>query len=167
MAHALILGMTESGKTSLAKQLAANYRAKGFSILVLDPMNDPEWPADYKTTDPDEFLTVFWNSRRCMVFIDESGDAIGRYNKAMERTATKGRHWGHSCHYITQRGAQLSQTVRDQCSHLFLFASSLKDRKLHAEEWNAPVLTQPLERLEYFHTTRFTKPKKGRVVFNS
>lgn len=163
MAHSLILGMTESGKTTLAKRLAEKYRAQGFSILVLDPMNDPGWPADYRTSDPDEFLRVFWNSRKCMVFIDESGDAIGRYNKPMERTATRGRHWGHSCHYLTQRGAQISQTVRDQCSHLFLFASSLKDRKLHAEEWNAPKLVEPLNQGEFFHCTRFSAPKKGKV----
>jgi len=160
MAHSLILGMTESGKTTLAKKLAHIYREKDIAIIVLDMMNDPEWPSGpgtYKTHDPDIFLEVFWKSKSCAVFIDESGDAIGRYNTAMNQTATKGRHWGHQCHYITQRGAQLATTVRDQCSHLFLFTSSLNDSKIHADEWNQPELRTAcnLPQGEFFHVTRF------------
>lgn len=163
MAHVLILGMTLSGKTTLAKRLAADYRAHGIKVAVLDPLGDPEWQADYRTTDPDEFLAVFWQSRQCACFIDESGDAVGKYDEAMQKTATRGRHWGHRVHYLTQRGAQLSRTVRDQCSSLFLFTTSLKDAKLHAEEWNKDDLAKAhtLRQGEYFHTGRFTDLSRG------
>lgn len=165
MAHSLIFGMTESGKTSLAKKLAAHYQSKGIGVLVLDPMGDPEWPADYKTANADEFLDTFWNSRRCAVFIDEAGDSVGRFNTVMQRTATKGRHWGHACHYITQRGAQLATTVRDQCSHLFLFTSSLNDSKIHADEWNQQELktANSLKQGHYFHATRFGTLERGKL----
>jgi hypothetical protein len=162
MAHSLILGMTESGKTSLAKQLARGYKERGIGVLVLDPMNDPEWACDYKTDDVDEFLSVYWNSRRCAAFIDEAGEAVGQYDTAMHRTATKGRHWGHANHYISQRGTMIACTVRDQCSHLFLFATALKDSKIHAAEWNADILksANALKQGEYYHSTRFGAVEK-------
>jgi DNA helicase HerA-like ATPase len=165
MAHALILGMTESGKTTLAKTLAPVYRAQGIKVGVLDPLGDPGWQADYRTTDPAAFLEAFWSSRQCAWFIDESGDAVGKYDEAMIKTATRGRHWGHRVHYITQRGAQLSRTVRDQCSTLFLFTTSLDDSKIHANEWNKPELrnAHTLRRGEYFHTDRFSPLARGKL----
>jgi hypothetical protein len=157
--------MTLSGKTSLAKQLAPVYRAQGVKVGVLDPMADPGWGADYQTSDPDAFLRAFWESKQCAWFIDESGDAVGKYDDAMIRTATRGRHWGHRVHYLTQRGAQLSRTVRDQCTTLFLFSTSLKDAKLHAEEWNRDELAtaHTLQQGEYFSTSRFGALKRGRL----
>lgn len=165
MSHSLILGMTESGKTSLAKQLAAYYKSKGIGILVLDPMHDPGWNADYQTDDQNEFLEVFFNSRRCMVFIDEAGESVGQYDKIMTRTATKGRHWGHSVHYISQRGTMVNRTVRDQCRHLFLFATALDDCKLYAREFNKPELLQAANfgPGEFFKTGRFTTVERCKL----
>jgi hypothetical protein len=155
--------MTESGKTTLAKRLCARYKYNGVPVVVLDSLNDPEWQADFQTTDPDEFLRVFWGSRRCACFIDEAGDAVGRFNTVMQRTATRGRHWGHSVHYISQRGVQLSPTVRDQCGHLFLLTTSVADGKVHANEWNQPTLLtcNTLLRGNYFHCTRFGQLERG------
>lgn len=165
MAHSLILGMTESGKTTLAKNLAKHYKNRGFGVIVLDPMSDPEWNADFQTTDVDEFLKTFWNSRKCAVFIDEAGEAVGQYDTVMQRTATKGRHWGHACHYLSQRGAQIARTVRDQCSHLFLFTTALDDSKIHANEWNKNELrgANTLPQGHYFHATRFGALEKSQL----
>lgn len=176
MAHSLILGMTESGKTTCAVRLCHAYYGRGLSQIVLDPMADPRWlPPNYNdperaikrrtgespevfiTSDPEIFLTTFWQSKGCMVFIDESGDMVGKYDQAMQKTATKGRHWGHCVHFLSQRGAQVNKTVRDQCSVLFLFSSGRKDAEIHAEEWNQPQLLDApkLRRGEYFHVMRF------------
>lgn len=168
MAHSLLLGMTESGKTTLGTRLAHQYHAGGFGIIVLDPMGNPNWPAGertFRTSNPDEFLRVFWQSQRCMAFIDEAGESVGRFDDLMIRTATKGRHWGHSCHYMSQRGAQLSRTVRDQCSHLFLFTTALDDCKLHSNEWNKPELREAhtLPQGHYFHATRFGTLERGQL----
>ena len=114
-------------------------KRKGRGTLVLDPLHD-QWDCDFKTADQEEFLQAFWNSQSCDVFIDEAGDAIGQYEKLMIKTATRGRHWGHNVHFITQRGAQLSPTVRTQCRNLFLFNMALEDCKLLAREFNRPEL---------------------------
>ncbi len=165
MGHSLILGMTESGKTTMAKSLAKSYKDSGISVLVLDPLTDPDWHADYQTDNPDDFLNVVWQSRSCAIFIDEAGESVGQYDVLMSKTATRGRHWGHSCHYISQRGAQLSRTVRDQCSNLFLFTTALGDCKIHADEWNNQELktASSLQKGHYFYTTRFGDLKKGRL----
>lgn len=156
--------MTESGKTTLAKELARRARLNGRAVIVLDPMHD-NWNADFQTDDVSTFLRVFWESQSCDVFIDESGDAIGRYNDAMIRTATKGRHWGHKVHYITQRGAQLSMTVRAQCSRIFLFSIWPDDAKAMAASFNQPALLEAanLGKGDYIYYRRFGAIQRGNI----
>lgn len=165
MPHSLILGMTESGKTTLAKKLAAKYKAAGIGVLVLDPICDPEWCADFQTADPDYFLETFWNSKNCAAFIDEAGESAGQYDKAMIKTATKGRHWGHNCHYLSQRGTMINTTIRGQCSQLFLFLSGKNDGKVHSEEWANDELKNciNLKRGEFFHISRGGKLTINRI----
>jgi len=157
MAHVLILGMTESGKTTLARKLSYQYKRAGVGVLVLDILMDPRWHCDFITADQEEFLDVFWRSRRCVAFIDEGGESVGRYNVAMSKTATRGRHWGHSVHYVAQRATQLAPLVRDQCAHVFLFCSSWRDGKILAEEFNKPELEtcSQLTQGEYIHAVKF------------
>jgi hypothetical protein len=157
--------MTESGKTTLARDLAAEYKSAGAAVLVLDPLRDPRWKADYITADPGEFLRVVWNSRSCMLFVDEAGEAVGRYDVAMQSLATRARHWGHCTHFVTQRGAQLSPTVRHQCRYLFLFTSSVQDGELLAREFNQMELENcnRLKQGEYFFTSRFGTLQRKRV----
>ena len=157
--------MTESGKTTLAKQLARIYRSQKLGVIVLDPMNDPEWDADYKSDNNEEFLSVVKNSESCHVFVDEAGDAIGRYDVVMQQLATKFRHFGHSCYFITQRGAQLSATIRAQCRHLFLFTSAADDCKTLAREYNQPELltANNLPQGHYFHAARFAQLQRGQL----
>lgn len=165
MAHSLILGVTESGKTTFGKKLAKSFLDLGHGVLVLDPLNDPDWPASFKTTDPAEFLKVFKASRSCFVFIDEAGMSVGRFDREMEMTATMGRHLGHSCFFISQRAKQINPTVRDQCGYLALFTSSLDDSKIHANEWNHPELVNAskLKKGEYFYCDRFNPVKHLRI----
>lgn len=161
MAHVLILGMTESGKTTKARQLAANYRRQGIGVIVLDPLKDPQWNADFITDDQEEFLDVFWRSRSCAAFLDEGGESVGRYDLAMQKTATRGRHCGHSCHYIAQKATQLAPIVRDQCSYLYLFRSGMQSCKLLAEEFSQDELLKgaQLRMYSYIFTSRFSQPK--------
>ena len=160
--HVLILGMTESGKTTLAKRLIAEYSAKEISSIVLDPINHEanNWGADYVTNNPQEFLKVYWESKCCAAFFDESADYCGRHDKDFILTATKGRHWGHINHYLAQRGTLISNTVRDQCGRIFLFASSLNDCKTHADEWNCPEFLKvpSLPKGTCYTKTRFGEP---------
>lgn len=142
MAHCLIIGRTLSGKTTFAKKKAQALKKKGYHIIVLDPFLDPEWQADFITSDPEKFLHVVWNNKQCAIFVDEAGDMIGKYDKVMEKLATRGRHWGHKCFFITQRVKQLSTTVRNQCSELVIFKQSAADTKDLANEFVEPMINE-------------------------
>lgn len=161
MGHSLILGMTESGKTTLAKRLAANYRNNGVGVIVLDPLHD-KWDCDYQTSDKNVFLTTVQQNQACAVFIDEGGESVGQYDTEMHWLATRARHYGHATHFISQRGQQLAKTVRDQCSNLFLFNCSSSDAKLLANEWNKPELinANSLQRGEFYRVGRFKEVER-------
>jgi energy-coupling factor transporter ATP-binding protein EcfA2 len=166
MAHILILGQTLSGKSTLAKRLAATYKESGRGVIVHDPVGDPEWVADYKTADPEEFFAIYNESRGCAVFFDEAGETCENFKHEITKTATRGRHRGHRNHYIAQRGTLILRTIRDQCSSLFLFNSGLEDCKIHAAEWNAPEIRDDgpfLETGEYFYKQRMKGLVRGHL----
>ena len=111
------------------------YKRKGVRSIVLDPLYDPAWYADFQTDDREEFLNAMYHSRSCALFVDESGSSVGRYSGPMAVTATQSRHLGHRAHFITQRPSQLDKTIRDQCGTLFLFCVSKKDAETLADEF--------------------------------
>jgi len=143
--HVLILGITQTGKTTLAFKLAKRYRQNNINVLVLDPDKRSGWEADFLTDNPEEYLDVVKVNKSCALFIDESGEMIGRYAKEMAWLATNSRKWGHKAHFITQRASQLDPTVRNQCTTIFLFKQSLSDTKDLANEFCS-------EDLELAHT---------------
>jgi hypothetical protein len=93
---------------------------------------------------------------------------IGQYEKEMFWLATRARHWGHSSIFITQRPAQISPTVRDQCGMLFLFRVSRDDAVTLARDWTREELAQAmtLNQFEYLHATRFGNVTRGRVTLD-
>ena len=92
--------------------------------------------------DQGKFLEAVWNSRQCAIFVDEGGQMIGKYDTIMEELATRGRHWGHKCYFISQRSKQLSTTLRAQCSELAIFKQSLRDTKDLADEYVEPMINE-------------------------
>lgn len=126
-----------------------------------------EWDCHERHQDQDKFLQSVWSQTGCCVFVDESGETVGQHNELMASLATRGRHWGHRVHFIAQRAAQVSPTVRDQCHTLFLFASSSKDSKAHAEEWNDALLLEApnLKVGQCFVKSRFRPAKKVKIPF--
>jgi len=138
--HCLILGITDTGKTTLAFKLAACYKRRGTPVIVLDPDMRKDWNADFITDDPDKFLEVCKINQSAALFIDESGQTIGRYAGSMAWVATNSRKWGHKAHFISQRATQLDILMRTQCSNLFLFKQGVNDSKILAAEFVCPEL---------------------------
>lgn len=168
MAHSLIVGMTESGKSTLARRMVAGYKTEGLHTLILDPLDDPAWynaGASYLTTDGDKFLEIVFKSRKCAIFVDESGEAIGRYGGAMKKLATRSRHYGHNAHFISQRAVDIDKTIRDQCTYLFCFRVSRGDAETLANEYGYEELLEcsRLNQGEFIKCGRFLKPKKIRL----
>ena len=165
MAHGLILGMTESGKTTLAKKMTARLKDRGWYVVVLDPIKDPGWNCDYQAKDINDLLYMLKNAKKCFVFIDEAGQICGQFDKQALWLATQSRHWGHSCYFISQRGSQIAKTVREQCSFLYLFNCSKSDSMILANEWNKDKLLEAntLNRGQYFYAPRFKEVQTYKV----
>jgi len=163
--HVLIAGITNTGKTTLAFEMAALYKKNGQRIIVLDPDLRPEWNVlswhenitelDMKhgvmTDEPEQFLLICKNAQSCALFIDESGSMIGRYDTQLEWLATQSRKWGHKSHFIMQRGSQVSPTVRNQCSSAFVFKQSPDDAKVLSNNFVCPAFLEApsLKKFEY------------------
>jgi len=159
--------MTESGKTTLATNLSHEYQGRGIKTIILDPLLDQRWGADFVTMDKHQFLAIVKHpeTRSCAIFVDESGEMVGQYQDEMFWLATRGRHYGHACHFITQRANQISPTVRDQCSYLFVFNCSLKDSKELSDGWNRDEIKNAyqLEKGEYLSVPRWGQIERKRV----
>ena len=142
--HVLILGITETGKTTQALRIARDYKGKGVPRLVLDPDRRREWEIvegiDFITDNPDLFLEVCQKNKKCAIFVDEAGAMLGRYPRQLTWLATNSRKWGHRAYFITQRASQLDKTIRTQCSSIFLFQQAVSDCKVLSDEFNRPAL---------------------------
>lgn len=162
--HTLINGTTETGKTTLAKNLCAQFIKKGREVLVLDPLGS-KWPTNDVFTDPDLFLKFFWATKSRYVFIDETGETIGRVNKEMIRIGTRGRHNLHSVFFIVQSRIQINPELRRQCHQLFLFAVGSDEAYDMAQEWICPDLVEApyLPQGTCFWVRRFWRGKAGGV----
>ncbi len=168
MPHTLIVGMTGSGKSTLAHRLSAEYRKAGVGVIVLDIVRSSDWAADFQTSDPDEFLRVFWRSRSCAAFIDESGATFRKFDRALLATATMGRHWGHNVHYLTQAAKQLNPVIRAQCERLIMFTSRAEDADEMAKDFGQAELREAsrLPRFTYLETGRFSPVNRGSTDIN-
>jgi hypothetical protein len=159
------MGQTGSGKTTLATSLARSYHAREVESIVLDPFKDPRWSTPYVFDDPVEFSRFARRARHAALFVDESGDLIGQHERALFWLATRARHYGHVSHFITQRAAQLSPTVRAQVSRLALFSVPRHDAELLAREWTHPEILQApeLRQGEFLWVERF-KPARRLAI---
>ena len=161
--HSLIVGMTESGKSTLGKALATELHSRGKPVMVLDILGSA-WDATYVTSNINEFMDVVKGVQSCYVFIDESGE-VGQLAEEFYWLATRSRHYGHSVTFITQRSLQLKPIIRAQCRQLSMFCSSKNDCKILHEDFNYPELLQGvnLHQGEYYLCQRFGKISKQRV----
>ncbi len=158
MPHSFIDGTSMSGKSTLAKSLAASYMTAGRGVLVLDPMNDPEWQCSRKFTDMASFLEIARQATGCALFVDEAGDTIGMHPPPeVKWLATQARHWGHKVYFISQRPVLVNPTIRGQCIELFLFNSWKEDGESWAKIMNEPLLGEAykLPQYNFMHKRKF------------
>lgn len=169
MAHYGIIGMTESGKSTLAKILARDLRSGSdpVKVAVLDPLRYSDWPCDFQTSDPQKFLRFAMTEKSHVLVIDEGGQSVGRYNKEMEWLFTNSRHLGHSIIGVTQGVTQLPPIARGQYSKVYVFNCAFDNFELIANEWNKKALLKlpELGQGEFYRVPRFGKLGKGAIDF--
>lgn len=169
--HSLFLGMTECGKSCLAKSIVDQLVKAGKKVVVYDPMRSKDWSTQPEKVqlfdDMELFVEYLTKETNVFGFVDESGEAFDEgHERAYFWLATRSRHLGHSITFIAQRLVQIPRTMRDQCGQICLFTSSAKDGKEHAEEWNKKELEScnTLKQFEFFRCGRYTPLQRLKIV---
>lgn len=134
--HMLICGVTKSGKTTLARELARLFAANGARIAVRDPVDSPTagggWPESARRFADDISFLEFMHSPEAsgyVVFVDEASDLFGVQDKDLHWMFTRGRHFGLCMVAICQRPKMLAPNVRSQCTHAYLFRLAEEDTR--------------------------------------
>lgn len=159
--HWLIVGMTETGKSSLARAMAREYTKAGHVPIVLDVTRNKEWGSDAIIfTDPDELLRYVQDPQQCLrqpIFVEEAGLAVNKYSSQFQWLTTFSRHHGMRCHIVAQRAEMVDKTVRSQCANLAAFGLAPDDAKAYAREFNGKEILQCMtfQPGTYIHKTRF------------
>lgn len=157
MAHTLITGTTESGKSLLAKAIAREWHAEGYRVMVLDPRLSVWKGASLVTADSDFFMEEVNEWEHCLLIVDESGEAIGHYAPEMRTLATTLRHNFHSSIFIVQSATQLDPIIRRQCRYCAAFSCTEAEAKTLATEYPQAGFERAvtLRKFEYYFGSRF------------
>ena len=141
--HTLICGITQSGKTTMAKLLARMRSRAGRKVLVLDPILDNDWPAHLVTDDPEKYLEIAQSeqTRNCTLVVDEGRMALARDERFSWLTTTS-RHSGHDCIIISHRPTGLTPELRSNCVICYAFNIHEMDAELLSRNYNRQELLQ-------------------------
>lgn len=182
--HAGVLGRTQSGKSTLLKFLCKMFKDAGRQTLVYDitlsdeavqAINDAkdgaEWDADFATNDEQVFLEVFWASQDIVAFVEEGGEAAGRYKEGVKFTATRGSHQigelgaGSSIFFIAHSYTDLNKTLRGQISEFYVFPCSKESAVGLEDEFDEPELRKAtkLNVGEFYHVGTGVAVSKHKV----
>lgn len=132
--HSLFTGVTESGKTTLARGIARDLAKRKQNIIVLDPVGTETkgggWPESARVfTEGEDFWKYLARGDvgHAHVFIDEAGDQFHMGARENFWLLTRGRHYGLYCYLIAQRPKLLAPSVRTQCSRCYMFRLAHED----------------------------------------
>jgi hypothetical protein len=139
--HALICGVTLSGKTTLARSIARDVADAGQNVIVYDPVGTTTggggWPSSAVVfDDPDEFIEYMNHPAvNCAhVFVDEADEVFSLSHKGNFWLPKKGRHFGFQLYMITQRPKMIAPTARKQVGVCYMFRLAVDDaRELAAD----------------------------------
>lgn len=167
--HVGIFGPTRSGKTTLARSLAAEYRAQGRAVLVCDPLGIA-WPAaTWQTTSPSALMAKAQASRNCCLFIEEASLSIARDRSLSWFFVAAGNPaaGGHVTHIIGQDGASLLPAMRQQLATVYLFRCHPDFAGTWARQFAQPEvesLAPTLEKFEFLQVRAFESARRLRLT---
>lgn len=129
----LIVGVSESGKSGLARELI---KRAGLPFYVFDPIGSRWEGATIATVDFNLFTVELMKDKRPRVgVVDESGDAFGVGQKENHWLFTRGRHSAILPIAIAQRMTMIAPNVRTNATDIYLFRSSAKDCQTLADDY--------------------------------
>lgn len=168
MIRGAIIGMSMSGKTTLAKHISRQYWLRGkIRSLVLDPNLDEEPYGDHALIFRDEpkFWEVVWKSQGMLVIVDEAAETIKR-NDDLTPVFTRLRHLHHKLLVVAHRATNLTPIMREQIDQVYLFRQSEKNCEIFAELFAEPALVsaKDLPKYNYYFCELYGKPSLRQVI---
>ncbi len=148
--HWLVIGMTESGKSSLLKELGSSLREAGQEVIACNPTGEAGYTrrdkygragAEWETRDPAELVREahkrFYADRKKRRFLitDEAYEIFPRGGSENLWLVTSGRHVGFTVIAGTQASQQIEPRARTQFGGLYCFRCALTDAKFAADQW--------------------------------
>lgn len=137
--HWLYCGVTESGKTTLARYHARILAREKWKVIVFDPARTEtmggDWPPEATLyTESPVFMREVAKIKGdrehpTFVFVDESAEIFNHSAQENFWLARRGRHRGIYLRSIAQRPTMIHPHVRTQHSRLFLFRVAPQDAK--------------------------------------
>lgn len=146
--HTLIVGKTQSGKTTLVETLVAGYRRDypNDAVIIINHKNEKSWERLLKSVvktpryrpgmivnwsvlkrqndDLEDFLDDVWEhgrkGKKALVVIDE-GMSIPQNSSAIATLYTQGASLGVTMIMLTQRPVAVSLAAVTQSSHIVIF----------------------------------------------
>lgn len=161
--HLFVLGLSKTGKSTLARAIASGFKKRGTGVIVCDPMSG-KWDADFVTADFGEFVRVYEKSRSCLAVVDECHLIADATEKRwlMSMNAV-GRHYGNTNLMIGHRVTSVPKSARMLAERFLVFKQAPDDaREIYGDYPHDLIRELPtLQRGEYldFDTFNCTKCK--------
>jgi hypothetical protein len=138
--HWIYVGVTQSGKTTLARWHSRKLVAAKHHVIVYDPVGTATAGGGWGSgddggsgfdfyEDPEKFMEAIAKAKDAFVFIDESADTHSHAQVENHWLLRRGRHAGLYIRLLVQRVKMLPPNVRTQCARLFLFRASRTDQR--------------------------------------
>lgn len=135
--HVLIVGQSTSGKSNLAKRIAADQER----VVVFDPLKSTGWPDHaIKFADSEKFLSAIVSVESAHVFIDEAMVLWDYDYKRANKILYNRRHQGLLVYVIAQRATMVLPHARNQCSRVFAFKQTRADAESLAGDYNPQII---------------------------
>lgn len=177
--HTGIVGMSRSGKTTLARMVAGGLVMKGRSVGVFDPIADPLWKktgAQLVTADPFQLLHhakthvgwhYFWEEWGAYIRLSADPE-VRKASPAFAWLGRTSRQLGHSNWIIAHRWQDVEPGLREQLDVCFCFAQGNKSAVYIAEDFARPELGQmlpQLPRLKFKRVEKCADTRSGSIEF--
>lgn len=134
--HSLYTGVTQSGKTTLARSIARAMCDAGARVIVYDPLGSATagggWGKGAELFDDKEaFLDCIYSPEtiNAHVFIDEAHNIFAHDDKSNLWLLTEGRHYFLTLHLLTQRPKKVHPDARTNCGRCYMFRLAQDDAR--------------------------------------
>lgn len=133
-AHCLYTGVTQTGKTTLARMHARILDRAGYDLIVYDPVRTEthggDWPERAQVYERlDAFIAKCKHARDAYVFVDEAADVFALSQTENHWLLRRGRHAGLYVRIIAQRPKMIAPNARTQCAIAYVFRMSRDDAR--------------------------------------